>query len=101
LYHCVNSNVCTWLEFGHEAARLLGVEAKLAPVKVADVTLRARRPQFCALSNDKLRRTGIEMPTWQDALARYVRTVVVPRPPAPPGTSGAMRGSADVGDSRA
>ena len=101
LYHCVNSNACTWLEFGHEAARLLGVEAKLTPVKVADVTLRARRPQFCALSNDKLRRAGIEMPTWQDALARYVRSVVVPRPPAPSGPSGATRGSPNVGDSRA
>jgi len=101
LYHCVNSNACTWQEFGYEAARLLGVEAKLTPVKVADVTLRARRPQFCALSNDKLRRAGIEMPTWQDALARYVRSVVVPRPPAPSGPSGATRGSPNVGDSRA
>jgi dTDP-4-dehydrorhamnose reductase len=101
LYHCVNSNSCTWLDFGLEAARLLGVEAKLTPVRVADVTLRARRPQFCALSNDKLRRAGIEMPTWQDALARYVRNVVVPRPNAPSGASGTARGSADFGASRA
>jgi dTDP-4-dehydrorhamnose reductase len=35
------------------------------------VKLRAERPQFCALANDKLRQAGIEMPTWQDALARY------------------------------
>jgi dTDP-4-dehydrorhamnose reductase len=75
LYHCVNSGSCTWLEFGQEAARLLGVEARLTPVTGADVALRARRPQFCALSNEKLRRTGIDMPTWQDALARHVTTL--------------------------
>jgi dTDP-4-dehydrorhamnose reductase len=72
LYHCVNSGWCTWLEFGREAARLLGVEARLTAVKLADVRLGASRPRFCALSNDKLRRAGVDMPTWQDALARYV-----------------------------
>lgn len=78
LYHCTNSGSCTWLEFGREVARLLGVEARLTPIKMTDLTLRARRPQFCALSNEKLRRAGIEMPAWQDALARYAREVVAP-----------------------
>jgi dTDP-4-dehydrorhamnose reductase len=34
--------------------------------------MKAKRPQYCALSNEKLRAAGIPMPTWQDALARYV-----------------------------
>jgi dTDP-4-dehydrorhamnose reductase len=34
--------------------------------------LKARRPRYCALSNAKLATVGIEMPTWQDALARYL-----------------------------
>jgi dTDP-4-dehydrorhamnose reductase len=72
LYHCVNSGCCTWLEFARVMAELLGVEPKITPVRMADVTLRARRPQFCALSNEKLRSAGIEMPSWQDALARYL-----------------------------
>ena len=72
LYHCVNSGTCTWLEFAREMARLLGIEARLTPVRMADVPLRAARPLFCALSNAKLRALGIEMPSWQDALARYL-----------------------------
>lgn len=72
VYHCVNSGVTTWLGIAEEAARLLGVDAHLVPVSVASVKLRARRPQYCALSNDKLRAAGIEMPAWQDALARYI-----------------------------
>ncbi len=72
LYHCVNSGHCTWLEFARELARQLGVDARLIPVRVADVPLRAKRPQYCALSNEKLASLGIVMPTWQDALARYL-----------------------------
>jgi dTDP-4-dehydrorhamnose reductase len=41
-------------------------------VRVADVPMRARRPQYAALSNDKLRRAGVDMPTWNDALRRYL-----------------------------
>jgi len=72
LYHCVNSGQCTWLEFAHELARQLGVEPRFAAVRMADVVLRAARPQFCALSNEKLRAAGIEMPSWQDALRRHL-----------------------------
>jgi dTDP-4-dehydrorhamnose reductase len=78
LYHCVNSGLCTWLEFAQELARQLGVEPRFDPVKMADVALRAARPKYCALSNEKLRSTGIEMPSWQDALARYVATIGSP-----------------------
>jgi dTDP-4-dehydrorhamnose reductase len=73
LYHCVNSGHCTWHELGLEIARLLAVEARLLPVEVASVKLRAERPQYCALSNLKLASAGFEMPSWQDALARYLR----------------------------
>ncbi len=72
LYHCVNSGFCTWLEFAEEAARQLGVEPRIEPVALADARLRAARPLFCALSNRKLQTVGIEMPSWQDALARYL-----------------------------
>jgi dTDP-4-dehydrorhamnose reductase len=70
LYHCVNSGQCTWLELAQELARLLGLPPRFVQVRVADVELRAERPQFCALSNEKLRRAGITMPPWQDALRR-------------------------------
>jgi dTDP-4-dehydrorhamnose reductase len=72
LYHCVNSGTTTWLGIGEEIARLVGIDAELVPVRMAEVRLVARRPKYCALSNEKLREAGIEMPTWQDALARHV-----------------------------
>ena len=75
LYHCVNSGCCTWLEFGRALAAGLGGDefvSRLVPVQMADVTLRAIRPRYCALSNAKLASIGIAMPSWQDALARYI-----------------------------
>jgi dTDP-4-dehydrorhamnose reductase len=72
VYHCVNSGVTTWMEFAREMARLLGIEAKLTPVRLAEMKLKATRPVYCALSNDKLRALGIEMPSWQDALRCYL-----------------------------
>jgi dTDP-4-dehydrorhamnose reductase len=73
LYHCVNSGHATWLEVGQEIARLLGRPATcLTPVSVSDVKLRASRPQYAALSNQKLAAAGYDMPSWQDALARYL-----------------------------
>jgi dTDP-4-dehydrorhamnose reductase len=72
LYHCVNSGAATWLEVAREGARLLGVTPHLEAVSVADVVLPAPRPRYCALSNAKLAAAGFAMPTWQDALARYI-----------------------------
>ena len=73
LYHCVNSGSTTWYELAGEIARVLKIEPRLVPVKVADVPMRAARPQYCALSNDKLAAAGAAMPSWQDAVARYVK----------------------------
>jgi dTDP-4-dehydrorhamnose reductase len=75
LYHCVNSGETTWYDLAREIARLLDRPASLVPVKVADVKLRAQRPQYCALSNRKLAEAGVPMPSWQDALARYLSVV--------------------------
>lgn len=75
LYHCVNTGYCTWHELAIRIAEELGLDgrANLIPISVAEVPLRAQRPKFAALSNEKLARIGVPMPTWQDALSRYLR----------------------------
>lgn len=71
VYHCVNDGETTWLALADALAKVLGVEPRLVQVKVADVPMRAPRPQYCALSNRKLAAAGASMPSWQDAIARY------------------------------
>jgi dTDP-4-dehydrorhamnose reductase len=73
LYHCVNSGHATWFAVAEEIARRLGkAPTALKPISVNDLSLPAPRPQFAALSNEKLARAGFSMPSWQDAIGRYV-----------------------------
>jgi dTDP-4-dehydrorhamnose reductase len=72
LYHCVNSGAVTWAQVATEAARLMGFPLRMQPLTLETARLKARRPRYCALSNAKLAGIGIVMPTWQDALARYL-----------------------------
>ncbi len=74
LYHCVNTGQATWQEVAAEAARVLGVTPRLRAVRMDQITMRAIRPRFCALSNRKLAAAGFQMPTWQDALRRWLGT---------------------------
>lgn len=75
LYHCVNSGDGTWMDLARELAIRLAVPARLVPKQFADVKLRAARPQYCALSNGKLRAAGAAMPDWRDAIGRYLQSV--------------------------
>lgn len=73
LYHCVNSGWTTWAGLARELARLAGrPEARIDAVPMAAAGLKAPRPLFAALSNAKLLEAGVEMPTWEDALGRYL-----------------------------
>jgi dTDP-4-dehydrorhamnose reductase len=73
LYHCVNSGMTTWLELTHELARLARrPDARITGIKMSEVPMKTPRPLFAALSNAKLASAGVHMPTWQDALRRYV-----------------------------
>ena len=61
-----------------EARRLVGGTSRIEPITLSSVSLRAPRPRYCALSNAKLAATGYPMPTWQNAMHRWLG----PRPAA-------------------
>jgi dTDP-4-dehydrorhamnose reductase len=71
-YHCVASGQTTWFELAKEIASMMGGMELVTPVCARDLPCRAARPQYCALSNEKLRRHGIAMPTWQAALRSHL-----------------------------
>lgn len=72
LYHCVNTGAATWADIAAHAARLLHLPLQMQPITLESVALKAPRPRYCALSNARLEAAGIAMPTWQDALQRYL-----------------------------
>jgi len=73
VYHCVNSGAATWAAIAEEVARLMGRPLKIRPLTLETASLKAPRPRYCALSNARLASIGIRMPSWQDALARYLK----------------------------
>lgn len=73
VYHCVNTGAATWAEVAADVRDRLGSRMPFELTTLAEARLRAKRPRYCALSNEKLRAAGITMPTWQDALDRYLR----------------------------
>ena len=76
VYHCVNSGWTTWAGVARELAGITGrPDAAIREVSVADVRLVPPRPKFAALSNAKLTAQGIDMPSWQSALRRYVECI--------------------------
>lgn len=72
-YHCVNEGVASWREVAEEAARLLEREPRIRSLTLETAKLKAARPRYCALSSARLAAAGIVMPSWQDALARYLK----------------------------
>jgi dTDP-4-dehydrorhamnose reductase len=76
LYHCVNSGWTTWAGIARELAAItVRPDALIREVSVADVRLVPPRPKHAALSNGRLAAQGIDMPSWQSALRRYVESL--------------------------
>jgi dTDP-4-dehydrorhamnose reductase len=72
LYHCVNSGHATWIDVAQHVAQVLDKPLRAKPVTLATVSLRARRPQYCAMSNAKLVAAGFRMRSWQDGVVRFL-----------------------------
>lgn len=72
LYHCVNGGRATWAAIAETIAQTLDMPLRMRPMTLASAGLRARRPRYCALSNEKLTGAGVEMPHWQAALREFL-----------------------------
>ncbi|MFZ0807751.1 MAG: dTDP-4-dehydrorhamnose reductase [Candidatus Sulfotelmatobacter sp.] len=73
IVHGTNLGNCSWFEFAREIAREAGSIAEIRPVNTQQMPRPAKRPEYSVLSPASLKRWGIEMPTWQDALRRYLK----------------------------
>jgi len=73
LVHAVNHGATTWHGFAVEIARRLGSEVEIEPVTTEAFPRPAPRPAYSVLDISRLETfLGRTMPTWQDALARYL-----------------------------
>jgi dTDP-4-dehydrorhamnose reductase len=76
-YHATNEGLCSWYEFACEIFRQAGMKVKVTPVDSTAYPAKAGRPKNSRMSKDKLVENGFEkMPSWQDALSRYLKDIV-------------------------
>lgn len=72
IVHVSNSGDCTWFEFAGEIIRNAGLTSAVRPVSSQQMARPAPRPAYSVLSPARLLSLGIEMPSWHDALRRYM-----------------------------
>jgi dTDP-4-dehydrorhamnose reductase len=77
IVHATNSGDCTWFDFAKEIVTTAGLSTMVRPTTSDKFVRPAERPKYSVLSPRRLHEYGIRMPSWQDALHRYLaeRTV--------------------------
>jgi dTDP-4-dehydrorhamnose reductase len=73
LYHLSSEGQCSWYEFTRYIFERAGIKASLEGCKTGDFPSPVKRPAYSVLSKAKLRGLGLSIPSWQDALPRYLK----------------------------
>ena len=72
IVHVTNAGDCTWFEFAKAIVLDAGLATTVRPVSSQQMARPAPRPAYSVLSPARLQALGIAMPSWSDALRRYL-----------------------------
>ena len=73
IYHTTNLGYTTWYDFTKKIFEIAKIDCKVNPVTSEEFVRPAKRPKNSKLSKEKLLNAGIEVPTYEDALERYLK----------------------------
>ena len=73
IVHGTCEDQCTWYDLTVELFRLLGLKREVVPCTTEEFPRPAPRPRNSALKKSVLNLLGYRTPTWQSALAKFVR----------------------------
>jgi len=73
-YNVVNKGEVSWYEFASEIMRNLNFKKKIEKISSSSLSLKAARPSYSALSTRKIESLGLEVPSYQDSLRKYLRS---------------------------
>lgn len=74
VYNSTNMGYTTWYDFTKMIYDLEGINCKVTPVTSEEFKSAAKRPKNSQMSKSKLLKYGIKIPTYEDALKRYLKT---------------------------
>ena len=76
IYHATNEGLCSWYEFACEIFKQAGMSVEVTPVDSNAFPAKAKRPNNSRMSKAMLDKNGFgRLPTWQDALSRYLKEI--------------------------
>ena len=73
IVHVTNAGECSWFEFASEIVKRSGFSTEVRPVSTQQMARPAPRPAYSVMSAKSLLDNGIVVPTWHDALGRYLQ----------------------------
>jgi len=77
-YHATNEGYCSWAEFAQEIFQDAGYKTKVNFIPTSAYPTKATRPFNSKMSKASLDSAGFcRLPTWQDALQRYLKEIDV------------------------
>ena len=76
VYHVTNEGFVSWADFAREIFKEANKNVKVIDVTTEEYNAKAKRPKNSRLDKSKLVENGFHLlPTWQDALKRYLRSL--------------------------
>lgn len=73
IYNSTNIGYTTWFDFTKMIYEKANINCKVIPVTSEEFNSKATRPKNSQMSKDKLLKYGIKIPTYEDALDRYLK----------------------------
>ncbi len=74
IYHLGGAGCVSRAGWAREILALAGKQVEVLPAATSDFPLPAARPPHSCLDCSKAAGLGVELPPWQDGLARYIRS---------------------------
>ena len=76
LFHLTSRGFASRYEWAKAYVEAAGLKTQIMPAQIASFSLKAARPFFSAMSNQKIsKELNIQIPFWQEGLEKYVRSM--------------------------
>lgn len=72
VYHATNQDFTNWSGFAKQIFDLTRIDCKVKEISSEELSRKAKRPQNSKLSKEKITKLGIDIPSYTDALKRFL-----------------------------
>lgn len=75
IYHFTDGGECTWNRFAERIFALAAKKCRVEAITTAQYGAPAPRPAYSVLSLEKIKAAGVDVPLWEDSLAKCIELI--------------------------